>query len=130
MRAATVRFVLAFLMSFLLAPYSGTASADAHTYGPGMRADGVPDATTGAAHLAHGPCGTAERGSEPSGLLRHRDRHRTATAPASETPPRSVVTRDADGAIAPAAFAALGNAPHSSRSSGAHSSPALQVFRC
>ncbi|MFF5724743.1 hypothetical protein [[Kitasatospora] papulosa] len=130
MRVAAVRFVLAFLMSFLLAPYSGTASADAHTYAPGMRTEGVPDATTGAAHLAQGPCGTAERGSEPNGLVRHRDRHRSATAPASGTPPRSVVTQHADGALAPAAFAAMGNAPHGSRSSGAHSSSALQVFRC
>ncbi|MFJ3704489.1 MULTISPECIES: hypothetical protein [Streptomyces] len=130
MRAAAVRFVLAFLMSFLLAPYSGTASADAHASASGILAGGLPDATTAEAHIAHGPCGTAERGGEPNGLLRHRDRQRSATAPAAEAPPRSVAAQAAEGALAPAAFAAMGNAPHSSRSSGAHSSPALQVFRC
>ncbi|WP_277330649.1 hypothetical protein [Streptomyces sp. JH34] len=40
------------------------------------------------------------------------------------------MAQDADGPLAPAYFAAMGNALHTSRSSGAHSSPALQVFRC
>ncbi|MBM7442750.1 hypothetical protein [Streptomyces sp. HB132] len=40
------------------------------------------------------------------------------------------MTGEADGLLATAAVAAMGNAHHTSRSSIAHSSPVLQVFRC
>ncbi|MFJ8861855.1 hypothetical protein ACIRD8_25905 [Streptomyces sp. NPDC102451] len=130
MRVAAVRFVLAFLMGFLLAPYPGMPSADAHASAPGMRAASLPGATAGEAHGEYGTCGTPDRGGESNGLLRHRDRHRSATVPGPDAPSRSGVTDDADGMLAPAAVAAMGNAQHSSRSSTAHSSSALQVFRC
>lgn len=134
MRAAAVRFVIAFLMSFLLAPYSGTLpasgapSAHAHATTPGTGADRPGDALT--AHGEYGTCGTPDRGGEPNGLLRHRDRHRSATVPAPETPSRSVVASATGGLLAPAAVAAMGNGPHISRCPTAHSPSALQVFRC
>ncbi|MEU0133104.1 hypothetical protein ABZ172_03540 [Streptomyces sp. NPDC006296] len=130
MRVATVRLVLAFLLSFLLAPDFGVSTAHAHTAAPGTRAEGPAHAVGGAAHLAQGPCGTVDRGSEQNGLLRHRDRNRSATVPPPEAPPRSVVAQDAGGALAPAAVAAMGDAMRASRSSGTRSAPALQVFRC
>ncbi|MFJ4843430.1 hypothetical protein [Streptomyces sp. NPDC088746] len=130
MRAAVVRFVLAILMGFLLAPHSGTPSGDAHASAPGFEAAALPEATTGEAHGEYGTCGTSERGGESNGLLRHRDRHRSASVPAPEAPSRTVVTLDAGGLLAPAAVAAMGNAHHTSRSSTAHSSTVLQVFRC
>ncbi|WP_405667114.1 hypothetical protein OG379_34680 [Streptomyces sp. NBC_01166] len=130
MRAVAVRFVLAILVGFLLAPYSGTPAGDAHASAPGFEVAALPETTTGEAHGEYGTCGTSERGGESNGLLRHRDRHRSASVPAPETPSRSVVTIDADGLLTPAAVAAMGNAHHTSRSSTAHSSTALQVFRC
>ncbi|MFH9833494.1 hypothetical protein ACH4NC_19615 [Streptomyces sp. NPDC017201] len=131
MRVTAVRFVLAFLMGFLLAPSPGTHSADAHASAPGIRAAGaLPDATAGESHGEYGTCGTPDRGGESNGLLRQRDRHRSATVPSPDAPSRSMVAGDADGMLAPAAVAAMGNAHHSSRSTTAHSSPALQVFRC
>ncbi|MGW1813926.1 hypothetical protein ACWCQM_10225 [Streptomyces sp. NPDC002125] len=75
-------------------------------------------------------CGTPDRGSEPNGLLRNRDRHRSATVPAPEAPPRTAVAGTAGGILAPAALAAMDDAHHTSRSSAAHSSTVLQVFRC
>ncbi|MFB4420048.1 hypothetical protein C5F59_003025 [Streptomyces sp. QL37] len=130
MRAAAVRFVLAILMGFLLAPHSGTPSGDAHASVPGFEAAALPEAITGQGQGEYGMCGTSERGGESNGLLRHRDRHRSANVPAPDAPSRSVVTIDADGLLAPAAVAAMGSAPHTSRSSTAHSSTVLQVFRC
>ncbi|MFE4451553.1 hypothetical protein [Streptomyces sp. NPDC056796] len=96
-----------------------------------MRADGLPRAT-GAEnhHPAYVTCGTHDRGAEPNGLLRQRDRHRSATVPPLDAPPRSAVTGEADGMLPPAAVAARGDALHTSRSSAAHSVPVLQVFRC
>lgn len=128
MRAAAVRFVLAFLMAFLLAPFSG-ASTEVHASAPEIRADGLRDAAAGAPQRAYATCGTPDRGGEPNGLLRHRDRHRSATVPPPETPSRTAVTGEAGGVPGPAAVTAMGT-HHSSRSSGTHSSPVLQVFRC
>ncbi|MFC8228914.1 hypothetical protein [Streptomyces sp. NPDC057287] len=130
MRAAVVRFVLAFLIGLLLAPNSGTPSPHPHVSATAMPADRVPEAAEGAAHGEYGTCGTPDRGGDPNGVLRHRDRHRSATVPVPETPSRSAVTGDADGMLAPAAVAAMGNAHHTSRSSDAHSTSVLQVFRC
>ncbi|MEU0303317.1 hypothetical protein ABZ252_28265 [Streptomyces sp. NPDC006175] len=130
MRAATVRFVLVLLMGFLLAPYSGTPSGDAQASAPGWQAAALPAVPTGEAHGEYGTCGTSERGGESNGLVRHRDRHRSASAPAPETPSRSVLAIDAGGLLAPAAVAARGDAHHASRSSTAHSPTLLQVFRC
>ena len=129
MRAAVVRFVLAILLGFLLAPYSGTPSGDAHA-SPEIRTAAPLKATTGEALGEYGTCGTSAGGGESNGLLRHRDRHRSVTVHAPQAPPRSAVTGDAHGMLAPAAVAAMGNAHHTSRSSTAHSSPVLQVFRC
>ncbi|MEU5165892.1 hypothetical protein [Streptomyces mutomycini] len=129
MRAAAVRFVLAFLMGFLLAPFSGTSSTEVHTSAREVHADGLRDATAGTPHRAYAACGTLDRGGEPNGLLRHRDRHRSATVPPPETPSRTAVTGEAGGLLGPAAVAAMGT-HHSSRSSNAHSTPVLQVFRC
>ncbi|HWU07736.1 MAG TPA: hypothetical protein VN520_15355 [Streptomyces sp.] len=129
MRAVAVRFVLAFLMGFLLAPYSGAQAPDTHAYVPESRTAGAPEVPAGEAPGEYGTCGTPGRG-ESNGLLRPRDRHRSATVPPPEAPSRSVVTIDGGGMLAPAAVAAMGNAHHTSRSSTAHSSPVLQVFRC
>lgn len=129
MRAAAVRFVLAFLIGFLLAPYSGTSSPDHRASSQGNRAEHFPVAGTGVPQGEFATCGTPDRGSEPNGHLRHRDRHRSATVPAPEAPQRSAVAA-ADGILAPAAFASTGDAHHTSRSSAAHSSTVLQVFRC
>ncbi|MEU8710026.1 hypothetical protein [Streptomyces sp. NPDC048565] len=125
MRAAAVRFVLAILMGLLLAPHSGTASADARTSAPAMRAVTLPNATVGEAHGEYGTCGTPDRGGEANGLPRHR--HRAATAP--DAPSRSAVAAALCGMCAPAAAAAPDNARRTPRSSAAHSS-SLQVFRC
>lgn len=130
MRAAAVRFVLAFLMGFLLAPFSGTSPAEAHASAPEVRATGLPDATVGETHRAYATCGAPDRGGESNGLLRHRDRHRSATLTTPATPSRAAVTGETDGMLTPAAVAAMGNAHRISRSSIAHSSPGLQVFRC
>lgn len=130
MRAAVVRFVLAFLMGFLLAPHSGTSPTDTRTASPAIRAATLPTAAVGEAHREYGTCGTSDRGGESNGLLRQRDRHRSATVPGPEAPARSAVTGDIGGMLAPAAVAAMGNAHHTSRSSATHSSPVLQVFRC
>ncbi|MFI2782389.1 hypothetical protein [Streptomyces sp. ALB3] len=130
MRVAAARFVLAFLMGLLLAPYSGAPSADAPSRAPEILAQSFPEAATGETHGAYGTCGTADRGGEPNGLLRHRDRHRSATVPAPEAPSRSAVTGDTGGAPAPAAAVAMSGAHGAPRSSAAHSSPVLQVFRC
>uniref|UniRef100_A0AAU3GPR7 Secreted protein n=1 Tax=Streptomyces sp. NBC_01401 TaxID=2903854 RepID=A0AAU3GPR7_9ACTN len=127
MRAAAVRFVLAILMGLLLTPHSGTASADARTTSaPAMRAATLPNATVGEAHGEYGTCGTSDRGGEANGLPRHR--HRSATAP--DAPSRSAAAAALCGMCAPAAAAAPGNARRAPRSSAAHSSSALQVFRC
>ena len=130
MRAAAVRFVLAILLGFLSAPYSGTPSGDAHASAPGIRAAADPKVTAGEAPGEYGTCGTSDGGGESNGLLRHRDRHRSVIVHAPEPSSRSAVTGDAHGILAPAAVAAMGNAHHISRSSTAHSSPVLQVFRC
>ncbi|MFE5243934.1 MULTISPECIES: hypothetical protein [unclassified Streptomyces] len=130
MRAAAVRFVLAFLIGFLLAPYSGASSPDHRASAQGNRAEHFPVAGTGVPQGEYANCGTPDRGSEPNGHLRHRDRHRSATVPAPEAPQRSAVAGAADGVLAPAAVAATGDAHHTSRSSAAHSSTVLQVFRC
>lgn len=129
MRAAAVRFVLAFLMGFLLAPLSGAPAPETHPYAPESRAAGLPRMSAGEALGEYGTCGTPDRGGESNGLLRHRDRHRSATVPLPEVPSRSAVTSDG-GMLAPAAVAAMGHAHRTSRSSAAHSSPVLQVFRC
>lgn len=133
MRTAAVRFVLALLMCFLLAPDSGASSPDLqgpdlHGSAAGTPADRLPDA--GPAHSAYATCGTPDRGGEPNGVLRHRDRHRSATVPAPEAPSRSAVAAAAGGMLTTAAVAAMGNAHHTSRSSTAHSTSLLQVFRC
>ncbi|MFJ8749211.1 hypothetical protein ACIREO_07740 [Streptomyces sp. NPDC102441] len=130
MRAVVVRFVLAFLMGFLLAPHSGTPSADTRTVSPVIRAAGLPMTTAGETPGEYRTCGTPERGGESNGLLRQRDRHRSATVPSPEAPSRSAVTGDIGGMLVPAAVAAMGSAHHASRSSATHSSPVLQVFRC
>ncbi|MFE2056622.1 hypothetical protein [Streptomyces sp. NPDC059446] len=93
-----------------------------------MPTDLVPD--TGTAQGEFGTCGTPDRGGDPNGVLRHRDRHRSGTVPAPETPSRSAVAGATAGMLAPAAVAAMGNAHHTSRSPVAHSSSLLQVFRC
>ncbi|MCX5415720.1 hypothetical protein [Streptomyces sp. NBC_00059] len=130
MRAAAVRFVLAFLIGFLLAPYSGTPSPDHLASAQGNQVDHFPVTGTGVPQGEYATCGTPDRGSEPNGLLRNRDRHRSATVPAPEAPPRSAVATAAGGTLAPAAVASMGDAHHTSRSSAAHSSTVLQVFRC
>lgn len=129
-RAAAVRFVLAFLMGLLMAPYSGTPSPDAHAHTPEIRAGSPSKTPADNSRGEYVTCGTPDRGGESNGLLRHRDRHRSATAPSPEVPSRSVVTGAAGGMLPTAAVTAMGSAHHTSRSSTAHSSPVLQVFRC
>ncbi|WP_406143777.1 hypothetical protein [Streptomyces sp. NBC_01012] len=127
MRAAAVRLVLAILMGLLLAPASGTATADARTASaPAIRAATLPNATVGEAHGEYGTCGTPDRGGEANGLPRHR--HRSATAP--DAPSRSAASAALCGVCAPAAAAASGHARHAPGSPAARSSSALQVFRC
>jgi len=130
MRGKAVRFVLAFLMGFLLAPQSGALPSDAHAHVPEILAHSLAEAGAGEPHGQYGTCGTPDRGGEPNGVLRHRDRHRSATVAAPDAPSRSAVTSDAREMLAPAAVAATGDAQRTSRSWAAHSAPALQVFRC
>ncbi|MFF4243050.1 hypothetical protein ACFYY2_01070 [Streptomyces sp. NPDC001822] len=120
-------------MSLLLAPHlplSGSSGPHTHASTPGITADRPPETASEKPNREYGTCGAPDRRGEPNGLLRHRDRHRSTTAPAVDTPARSAVADDSAGLLAPAAVAAMGNAQHTSRSSTAHSSHVLQVFRC
>jgi hypothetical protein len=133
MRAAAVRFALALLMGLLLVPQLPLSAAhlsDAHASAQGIPVDRLPRTIPEESHREYGTCGAPDRRGEANGLLRHRDRHRSTAASTSEALSRSAVASDAVGMLAPAAVAAMGNAHHSSRSSTAHSSPVLQVFRC
>lgn len=126
--AARTRLALlaAALLALLLFALTGTF-ASAHTPGeakakarPGITSS-VQPAGTGAAALRE-PC----RSHEPAHAPQTRDRRRaTVCAGAPQHPP---ISRQA---AAPQAAAAPGAAHrHPTRSSGAHSPAALQVFRC
>ncbi|MEU9360621.1 hypothetical protein AB0D35_21205 [Streptomyces sp. NPDC048301] len=133
MRTTAVRFVLAFLLAFLLAPHSGDSTAEAAAHEPALslREDRAQGASAGEALSEYGgTCGTLHPGSDPNGLLRPRDRHRSAGAPVPEAPSRAAVAGSAGHGSVPAAGAGTGAAAHSPRPSTAHSSSVLQVFRC
>ncbi|MEV2248712.1 hypothetical protein [Streptomyces sp. NPDC049970] len=133
MRAMAVRFVLVLLMGFLVVPQLPLPAAhlfDAHASTSGIPADGLPSTTPEESPREYGTCGAPDRRGEANGLLRHRDRHRSTAASTPEALSRSAVASDAVGMLAPSAVAAMGNAHRTSRSSTAHSSPVLQVFRC
>ncbi|MFE3519151.1 hypothetical protein [Streptomyces sp. NPDC059166] len=133
MRTTAVRFVLAFLLAFLLAPHSPDSAADATAHGHvfSMRADGTPEAAAGEALSEYGgTCGTLRPGSDPNGLLRPRDRHRSAGVPVPEAPSRAALAGSAVHTSAPASGARTGGAGHASGASASHSASLLQVFRC
>jgi hypothetical protein len=132
-RTAAVRFVLTLLTGLLLAPLlplSDTPVPEAHAFTREIQANGPPGTALEGMRGEYGTGGTPDRSGEPNRLLRNRDRHRPTVAPAPDAPSRSLVTTDGCGLLVPAAVAAMGNAHHTPRSSGAHSSPMLQVFLC
>ncbi|MFJ9964711.1 hypothetical protein [Streptomyces avermitilis] len=128
-RGTTVRFVLTILSTVLLAlqllaPTASSAAAHSTTR---ASAPTVSDGFIAKRADEVASCGESEHPPGPTGPLRTRDRHGSATTSAF-APPVLVFMGYGSPATHPTE---VGAEPHrTSRSSTAHSPAALQVFRC
>ncbi|MFB4420429.1 hypothetical protein C5F59_004975 [Streptomyces sp. QL37] len=143
MRDKTARFLLSALTAILLALQFPAPSASAFAQGahsarepssgspeahaPGLESQGAPSRS---GEEKYAPCGPPADERDPNGLLRARDRHRTALQSATETLSRCLVAGDTAGRPPPVPLVASADTHRTSRSSASHSPAALQVFRC
>ncbi|MET9438471.1 hypothetical protein [Streptomyces sp. NPDC006551] len=136
MPATATRFVVTVLTALLLAlqfPATGPSFASAHdapVSGAEPPQRPAPAAAAAEAERDHITCGTPDSDGDANGLLRTRDRHRSAAGSTPDTPSRSLLRGSTAGTQPQVELSPFGDAHRVSRSSTAHTAAALQVFRC